>query len=199
MAAGPGGGTHGDADLGDAVRAGDPDAFERLFAQHGTAIYNYCFRRCASWDTAEDLTSVVFLEAWRSRARVVQHEDAGGSTVLPWLYGIATNVCRNHRRSAARYRRATARLPALDREPDHADDVSGQVDDERRMAHVLREIRHLSTGERDVVALIAWEGLDYAAAAAALGIPVGTVRSRLSRARGRLSSALATPHIQELP
>ena len=199
MGAGPGGGTHGDADLGAAVRAGDPDAFALLFARHGTAIYNYCFRRCASWDTAEDLTSAVFLEAWRSRARVVQHDDAGEATVLPWLYGIATNVCRNQRRSAARYRRATARMPMIDRQPDHADDVSGRVDDERRMAHVLHEVGRLSAGERDVVALVAWEGLDYASAAAALGVPVGTVRSRLSRARNRLSSALATPHIQELP
>ena len=69
--------------------------------------------------------------------------------------------------------------------------------DERRMADVLAVINRLPARERDVVALVVWEELDYQSAAAALNIPVGTVRSRLSRARRRLSSSLAAPHIQE--
>jgi RNA polymerase sigma factor (sigma-70 family) len=189
----------GDAELCSAARAGDAEAFGRLFERHVTAVYNYCFRRTASWDAADDLTSLVFLEAWRRRDRLVAHDDAHGGTVLPWLYGIATNVCHNQRRSIARYRRATARLPLVAPAPDHADDVAGRVDDERAMADVLVQIGRLSAGERDVVALVAWQGLDYAAAAAALGVPIGTVRSRLSRARARLTSTLATPHLQEQP
>lgn len=142
---------------------------------------------------------MVFLKAWRGHARLqVHHESA-----LPCLYGIATNVCRNQRRSLRRYRAATARLPLEDRTDvrarDHADDVAGRIDDERQMDRIRREVGRLSAGERDVVALVVWEGLDYASAASALGIPVGTVRSRLSRARARLSASLATPHIQQQP
>ena len=167
-------------------RDGDTDAFTELFEQHADTVYNYCFRRTASWDVAEDLTAVVYLEAWRSRARLVPHADG---TVLPWLYGIAANVCRNQWRSVSRHRRALDRLPPARAVPDHADDVVSRVDDERRMRAVLRGIDALPVSEREVITLIAWEGMDYQAAAVALGVPVGTIRSRLSRARSRLSSA----------
>jgi RNA polymerase sigma factor (sigma-70 family) len=168
-------------------------AFGLLFEQHSTTIYNYCFRQTASWETAEDLTSTVFLEAWRSRDRLVVQ----GDSVLPWLYGIATNVCRRQRRTAFRRWRALGRLaPDLD-QPDPADDVAGRIDDERRMAQILAVIDRLPAGERDVVALVVWEELDYRSTAEALDIPVGTVRSRLNRARRRLDTSLAAPHVQE--
>jgi RNA polymerase sigma factor (sigma-70 family) len=172
----------------------DPQrSFGLLFEQHSTTIYNYCFRQTASWDAAEDLTSTVFLEAWRSRDRLVVQ----GDTVLPWLYGIATNVCRRRRRTMFRQWRAMRRLsPGVD-QPDPAEDVAGRVDDERRMADVLAVLRRLPSGERDVVALVVWEELDYRSTATALGIPIGTVRSRLNRARRRLSTSLGTSHIQE--
>ena len=64
-----------------------------LFERHAKLIYNYCFRRVGNWATAEDLVSVVFLEAWRKRGTLLDPEKA-----LPWLYGIATNVVRNRRR-----------------------------------------------------------------------------------------------------
>ncbi|MGI8614369.1 MAG: RNA polymerase sigma factor [Nocardioidaceae bacterium] len=182
-----------DAELAAEVRAGDNAAFGALFERHGNAIYNYCFRRTASWDTAQDLTSAVFLEAWRANRRLAIHDGSA----LPWLYGIATNVCRNARRSGYRARRAMARLPRELATHDHADDVAGRIDDERRMRDVLDVINALPASQRDVVALVVWEGLDYAAAATALGVPIGTVRSRLSRVRSRLSEHLATPHIQE--
>ena len=68
--------------------AGERDAFAELYDRHADAIYNYCFRRCADWSAAEDLTAVVFLEAWRKRRGVAfDREDA----VLPWLYGVAGN------------------------------------------------------------------------------------------------------------
>lgn len=175
------------------VRSGSTAAFGELFARHGDAIYNYCFRRTGSWDSAQDLTSAVFLEAWRAHQRMHVHE----ASTLPWLYGVATNVCRNARRSGYRARRALDRLPPTSDAPDHADDVAGRIDDERRMRDVLAVIEALPAAQRDVVALVVWEGLDYAAAAAALGFPIGTVRSRLSRVRERLSQRLATPHIQE--
>lgn len=182
-----------DREFADAVRAGNDVAFGRLFERHHVAIYNFCFRRTASWGTADDLTSIVFLEAWRCRGRIGLHDDS----VLPWLYGIATNVCRNQRRSSLRHRQALTRLPRSAPTPDPAEDVAARVDDEKRMREVLDVIRGLPKDQRDVIALVVWEGLDYAAAAAALAIPVGTVRSRLSRARHRLSASLATPHLEE--
>ncbi len=175
------------------IRTHPRQAFGRLFERHSETIYNYCFRQTASWHAAEDLTSTVFLEAWRSRDRVVVQ----GDSLLPWLYGIATNVCRRRRRTLARRWRALDRLPREVAQPDPADDVAGRVDDERRMAEVLAVIDRLPARERDVVALVVWEELDYQSAATALDIPVGTVRSRLSRARRRLSNSLAAPHIQE--
>jgi len=186
-----------DAELALWMASGDQwraeQAFEQAFDRHASAIYTYCFRRTASWDAAQDATSTVFLEAWRTRARLVVVD----ASVRPWLYGIATNVCRNLNRSAQRYRRALTRLPAADDSPDHADDVVGRLDDQRRMHAVLAAVDQLPARERDVVALVVWEQLDYAAAAAALGIPIGTVRSRLSRARARLCAPLTTPHLED--
>lgn len=169
------------------VRHGSGAAFGVVFDRHARAIYNHCFRRTASWEAAEDLTSVTFLEAWRHRERARLKDG----TVLPWLYGIATNVCRNQRRSQWRYRRLLGELSADVPAPDHAPDVASRVDDERAMAQVRAAIRRLPGGERDVVELVMWAGLDYASAAVALDIPIGTVRSRLSRARHRLAGSLA--------
>ncbi len=174
-----------DAELAALVTAGDADAFGSLFDRHCRTVYNFCFRRTASWHVAEDLTAVVFLEAWRNRARFAVHEGSA----LPWLYGIALNVCRNQWRSSRRRRRAIARLPLPEVTPDHADSVAARVDDERRMAVVLDAVAALPDDQRDVVALVVWEGLDYESAAATLGVPVGTVRSRLSRARACLRSS----------
>jgi RNA polymerase sigma-70 factor (ECF subfamily) len=128
-----------DTDLASFVRAGDASAFEQVFDRHATAIYNYCFRRTASWDTAQDATSTVFLEAWRIRERL----DVVDGSVLPGLYGIATNVCRNTNRSAARHSRAVTRIPAAPDVPDHAEDVAGRLDDQRRMQQVLAGIADL--------------------------------------------------------
>jgi RNA polymerase sigma factor (sigma-70 family) len=176
-----------DESLWDEVRHGSGAAFGVVFDRHARAIYNHCFRRLASWEAAEDLTSVTFLEAWRLRDRA---RTVDGS-VLPWLYGIATNVCRNQRRSQWRYRRLLSEIAADVAAPDHAADVASRVDDERRMGEVRVAIRRLPRGEREVVELVLWAGLDYASAALALDIPIGTVRSRLSRARNRLAGTLA--------
>jgi RNA polymerase sigma factor (sigma-70 family) len=159
----------------------DPSAFGVLFERHARAIYNYCFRRTADWALAEDLTSMVFLEGWRRRKTVILQ----GESALPWLYGVATNVVRNRRRSQRRHRAAMERLPR-EHSADFADDADGRVDDERRMNAALRALARLPHREQEVVALCGWAGLSYEEAALALALPVGTVRSRLSRARARL-------------
>jgi RNA polymerase sigma-70 factor, ECF subfamily len=175
-------------DLSDRVlwqqaREGDGSAFGVLFERHAGRIYNYCFRRTADWALAEDLTSSTFLVAWRSHGRApLQAESA-----LPLLYGIATNALRNQRRSLRRRREAFARLP-VERveETDFAEDASTRLDDQAAMRQLLRLFARLPRREQDVVALCDWSGLSYEDAAAALDIPIGTVRSRLARGRHRL-------------
>lgn len=165
---------------------GEHEVFGVLFDRHARTVYNYLFRRTACWTEAEDLTSVVFLEAWRRRDEVVLDRDSA----LPWLLGVAHHCALNGFRSVRRYRNAVARLAAPLPEPDHADDVAGRIDDERAMVRVKRALRRLPRHERDVVELCLWSGLDQQAAAVSLGIAVGTVKSRLSRARKRLGVLL---------
>jgi RNA polymerase sigma-70 factor (ECF subfamily) len=162
----------------------DPDALAALFDRHADRLYNHCFRATADWAEAEDAVSAVFLEVWRHRHRVQLHDGSA----LPWLYGVATNVCRNLTRSRRRRTRALAALPQPAAEPDHAERVTDRLGSTARMQEVLAAVRALPAREREVLALVAWAGLTYEQAAAALEVPVGTVRSRLSRARARLST-----------
>ena len=157
-----------------------------LYERHARAVYNFCFRRTANWATAEDLTSIVFLEAWRRRGEVSLKDGRA----LPWLLGVAVNVLRNRRRSERRHRAALERLP-ISRSVDFAEDADGRLDDERRMRATLRTIAKLPRREQEVLALCAWAGLSYEDAALALGLPVGTVRSRLSRARSRVRELMS--------
>ncbi len=165
------------------VRAGDPSAFAELYDSHARTVYNHAFRLTADWSAAEDVMAETFMEAWRLRERV----EAEGGSLRPWLLGVATNVARGHHRSNRRYRAAAnAAAEAETALPDHAEEVAGRLDDRRRIAAALRALALLRRPEREVLALCLWEGLEYTAAAEALGIPVGTVRSRLSRARAKL-------------
>jgi RNA polymerase sigma factor (sigma-70 family) len=170
-----------DSVLWSRVRTGDRDAFGLLFERHARTIYNYCFRRVGSWDAAEDLVSIVFLEAWRRRDKSL---PAGKE--LPWLLGIATNVVRNRRRAERRYAAALRRVPAPEPEPSFAEDSDDRLADEAWMQRALQLLSRLPRREQEVFALCAWSELSYEDAAVALHIPVGTVRSRLSRARARL-------------
>jgi RNA polymerase sigma factor (sigma-70 family) len=170
-----------DADLWAFSRAGDADAFGLLFERYASPIYNYCFRRIGNQATAQDLLSVVFLEAWRRRDKELPPDK-----VLPWLYGIATNVVRHQRRSERRFAAALSRLPAGDTEPDFADNSAVRLDNERQAEQALRLLGTLPQREQDVLVLCVGMELSYEDAALALDLPVGTVRSRLSRARARL-------------
>jgi RNA polymerase sigma factor (sigma-70 family) len=170
--------------LVDGLHRDDPDALAALFDLYGDRIYNHCFRATGDWAEAEDAVSTVFLEVWRHRHRVVLHDGSA----LPWLYGVATNVCRNLTRSRRRRGRLLGALPRPEVEPDHADRVDDRVASEARMREVLAAVDALPAHEREVLGLVAWAGLTYDQAAAALDVPVGTVRSRLSRARARLTT-----------
>jgi RNA polymerase sigma factor (sigma-70 family) len=173
-----------DIELWDRAVDGDAAAFGTLFERHARSVYNHCFRRTASWADAEDLTSAVFVEAWRRRREVRPLDESA----RPWLLGVANNLLRNHRRSLARHRAALARLPRPHPQPDPADDVAGRLADERQMRRVLGLLERLPRRQQDVLALCAWAELTYEEAAQVLAIPVGTVRSRLARARARLDA-----------
>ncbi|KQV11816.1 hypothetical protein ASE03_14090 [Kitasatospora sp. Root187] len=169
------------------LRAGDQSAFGELFDDHAQGVYRYAVRALGDWAAAEDAVSLTFLEAWRLRAKL----DQDGDSVRPWLFGIATNVLRNTARAARRHRAALARLPDRDVVPDFADELVGRLDDSARLAAARRALERLRRRDREVFQLCVLVGLDYAAAAEALGVPVGTVRSRLSRARARLRELAA--------
>lgn len=164
-----------------------PDAdtarFERLFDRHAAELLGYCFRRTADAALAEDLVSVVFLEAWRRRGALRSDADA-----RPWLYGIATNVVRHQWRSRRRHAAALARMAGGRDDGEPADEVLAR---QHEMRAVLAGVAALPRGEQDVLALCVWSDLSYEDAARALDLPVGTVRSRLSRARARLRTARA--------
>ena len=164
------------------VRAGDQDAFGVLFEEHARAVYNHAFRLTGNWSTAEEVVSLTFLEAWRLRSTIRPE----GDSLLPWLLGIALNVARNVSRAARRQQAAMSRLPAAPDVPDFADELASRIDDAARLEVVRTALGALRRGERDVLALCVWSGLNYSEAAEALGVPVGTVRSRLSRARRKL-------------
>ncbi|MBO0805933.1 MAG: RNA polymerase sigma factor [Nocardiopsaceae bacterium] len=171
------------------VRDGDPDAFGELFDSHSRAVHRLAYRLTGNRQEAEEVVSLTFLEAWRLRSRV--HPD--GESLLPWLMGIAVNVARNITRASRRHRAAMARLPGPTAMPDFAEEVAGRLDDAAELACIRFAFSQLRPEEQDVVSLCAWSGLDYAEAARALGIPVGTVRSRLSRARAKLRALAGTP------
>ena len=139
--------------------------------------------------------SATFMEAWRRRASI----EADGGSLRPWLLGIATNVARSHYRSNRRYRAAAGAAAAagVAEVADHAEETAGRVDDRRRIAATLTALGSLRRPEREVLVLCLWEGLEYTEAARALGIPVGTVRSRLSRARGRLRKLAETELVRK--
>ncbi|MDO0912667.1 RNA polymerase sigma factor [Streptomyces sp. DT2A-34] len=190
-----------DTNLQKRIRAGDHNAFGELFDAYARSVYNHAFRLTGEWSTAEDVVSLTFLEAWRLRERL----DEEGGSPRPWLLGIATNVTLPHsrlrssggtpitRRAARRHAAALARLPREETVRDFADEVAERLDDSARLAVVRTALGRLRRAEREVLALCVWSGLDYGAAAQALGVPVGTVRSRLSRARTKLAKHMELP------
>ncbi|MEU6550513.1 RNA polymerase sigma factor [Streptomyces sp. NPDC046915] len=170
------------------IRAGDREAFAELYEEYARAVYNHALRLTGNWAEAEEAMSETFLAAWRARGTV---EPEGGS-LKPWLLGIATHKARNANRGVRRRLAFLARSPEPRPVEDFADETAGRIDDARRLALVHDALRRLRRQDREVLTLCVASGLDYQQAAEALGIPVGTVRSRLSRARARLARLSAS-------
>ncbi|HEY2671991.1 MAG TPA: RNA polymerase sigma factor, partial [Rugosimonospora sp.] len=164
----------------------EPERFAVLFDRHAPHIYRYLARR-AGRQVADDLLAETFLAAFVKRDRY----DLGHSDARPWLYGIATNLIGQHRRDEARQFRIMHAAVAEDAVPGHADRVAADVSAQAVRTLLGAALAALPSGDRDVLLLIAWEQLTYREVSSALGIPVGTVRSRLHRSRTRLRQVLA--------
>lgn len=183
------------------VRAGDPAGIDVLFTRYAQQVYGFCWRRKA-WaaardEAAEDAMSMVFLQAWASRERMVLVE----ASARPWLLGVAANVLANERRSQRRFSAALARyhqLAAADPQPDVAEEAAGRVDAAAAGARAIAALAQLSGRERVVADLCLVEGLSTAQAAHALGLPEGTVKSRLDRGRRHLRALLRTSDMSDL-
>jgi RNA polymerase sigma factor (sigma-70 family) len=159
--------------------------FELFFRRHSTAVYRYSLRHTGDPEAAEDVRSAVFCEAWRRRSDI-DFDDRDG---LPWLFGTARNVIRNQSRALRRRDAALRRFPRPLSDFELYEDIADRLDAVAFAELFEAELApSLPPGERAVVVLCILEGMSYTAAAEHLGVPIGTVRSRLSRARTRLGS-----------
>ncbi|MDX2592257.1 MULTISPECIES: RNA polymerase sigma factor [Streptomyces] len=165
-----------------------PDAFAVIFDRYADDIHRYIARRLGS-DTADDLMAETFVIAFQRRRRY----DPAHPHARPWLYGIATNLIGRHRRDEARRLRALSRVASLAPGTEHDGPEDGVAERLSGGSHsaLAGALAGLPARYRDVLLVIAWGELDYEEAAQALSVPVGTVRSRLHRARTRLRKALA--------
>ena len=159
-----------------------PAAFGELFDRHATTMFRYFVRRVGP-DDADSLLGELFGIAFEKRHGF----DTERPQARPWLYGIASNLLARHRQREARRLAATARLVNSSTAPaDLLAEVDGRLDASRRWPDVAAAIATLSPAERDTLLLFAWEGMPYEEIAAALDVPIGTVRSRMNRARAHL-------------
>jgi RNA polymerase sigma-70 factor (ECF subfamily) len=163
---------------------GRPDAFVEVIARHEVAVHAFLARR-AGPAVAADLLGEVWVRAFAGRGGY----DPAYSDARPWLFGIARNVLRSHWRASRGPDHPAGAEHALAQDP--WDDVIDRLDSAPRARALLAAIRALPPDERDVLLLVAWEQLTPAQAALALGVPPGTARSRLHRARAALRLVLA--------
>jgi RNA polymerase sigma factor (sigma-70 family) len=165
-----------------------PEGFAAIFDRHYLAVHRYLARRAPSAQ-ADDLASMTFVVAFeRRRSFLLQSTSA-----RPWLLGIATNLLHERHRTDSREQGALMLLTA-ERPQEHADrSQDGAAGAQETSDELARALATLDSGQRDVLLLYAWEELSYEEIAEALTIPLGTVRSRLARARAQLKSRLAEP------
>jgi RNA polymerase sigma-70 factor (ECF subfamily) len=155
-----------------------PEAFVAVFERHHGAVHRH-LRRVVGEGLADELAAEAFARAFRARARFEPHHDSA----RPWLFGIAANLLREHRRAEVRRLRALERLAGA--APREAAPEAASLDPALAAA-----LRRLAPRDREALLLHAWAELSYEEVAEALGVPVGTVRSRLHRARRLLREDL---------
>ncbi|WP_131738142.1 RNA polymerase sigma factor [Actinomadura roseirufa] len=171
----------------------EPELFAAIFDRHAGRLRGYVARRLGP-DAADDVVADTFLIAFRRRTRY----DLSRRNAAPWLYGIATNLIGERRRAEVRMYRAYARSgtdPLI--AEGHAQRVADAVSAEAESPRLAAALASLTKRDRDALLLFTWGDLSYEEVARALDVPVGTVRSRLHRARRKLRAALGTPTTSE--
>jgi RNA polymerase sigma factor (sigma-70 family) len=166
-----------------AASLGDTHAFTELFERHWAELQRFCQSRAGS--AGEDIASEAFRVAFDRRGRY----DSLYQDARPWLLGIATNLLRDHFREAGREERKRNRSAALETLA-QADGELSELERQLLGPRLTAALRGLPSADRDALLLLAWADLDYQQIAQALGIPVGTVRSRIHRARQRVREHL---------
>ena len=162
----------------------EPEAFGLIYDRHAATLLRFLGRRVGAGG-AEGLVGELFRIAFEQRKSF----DVSRTSALPWLYGIGSNLLLKHRRGEARRLRASARMAAAGEASDKR--ASAKALDARLLfPRVASAIEALPDGEREALLLFAWEDLSYQSMAEALALPIGTVRSRLNRARARLRELL---------
>lgn len=163
------------------AQRGIGEGFGRIFDRHRDRVYRHVLRLVPVVADADDAVAIVFLEAWRRRADARLVDDS----LLPWLLVTATKVTQNLNRSARRHRALLAKLPPEEDALDHAEHLED--------GPASAALRDLPLPDRHVITLCVLEGLTDREAALVLDLPVGTVKSRLSRAKRRLAARI-DPH-----
>lgn len=177
----------------------DDAALTELYRRHCDAVYNFAFRRTASWAAAEDVVQATFTAVWR-RARAGTVDALRSETARAVLLVMAGQECANAARTARRQRLLHGRIEADSGgavSPDHAGSTAERVDDELQMSEVRRALRLIPRVQREAIELVVWSHCSIAEAAGALGVSEGTVKSRLHRARQSLSTVIEIDSLKE--
>jgi len=175
-----------DAHLWSQVRAGNGQSFGLLFDRHRDRVFRYSLRLVRSHVEAEDVTAMVFLEAWRRQTRVRLVNDS----VIPWLLVTAQNMARNRLRAALRYQRLINKVPRPEPTPDHSDVVLERLAAASSHRTVTDAFRGLNSRDQEILSLCVLEELSAPVVGELLGIAPGAVRVRLMRAKRRLGETL---------
>lgn len=176
--------THDEAAIWGRALGGDPGAFANIYDLHRDKVYAQAYRWARSVHDAEDILAMAFFETWRNRTRV---RIVNGS-IAAWLLVTTNHIAQNTARSARRHRIAMAKIPAREDMDDHAPEILAGIDQDATALKVREAFTQLKPRDRDVLTLVVINELSLDHASQALGVPVGTVKSRLSRAKARLAA-----------
>lgn len=173
-----------EAEVWDRARQGEPAAWGQVYDLYRDVVFRQAWRWAATSHDAEDVMALVFLEAWRRRA----HVRVVNGSIAAWLLVTTNHVAQNASRSARRHRLAMSKVLVDDRVDDHSDGVLDEIRLSEQTRIVREAFSRLKKPDQDVLTLCVINEYTMAHAAEALGVPPGTVKSRLSRAKSRLAS-----------
>jgi RNA polymerase sigma-70 factor (ECF subfamily) len=162
-----------------------PEVFGALYDRHASVIYRYAARRAGDF-AADDVTSETFLVAWEQ----LETYDLDREDARPWLFGIATNLLRRHHRAEAKMLKTAAKASSQEAVADDSDRIAARVDAVVATGRLARSLKAMAAIDRETLLLYAWADLTYEGIALAMDVPLGTVRSRLNRARRTLRTQL---------